>query len=86
MACECESESSNPFRFPEQDLDPDAVAALPPDIQRELRLAFLASRTGAPPRRAPTLAAGARGSRAPAKRRGAAAPGPMERFLKRRSS
>ena len=55
-----------------QDLDPEALAALPPDIRRELRLAFMARRA-APRAGAP-----------PAQRARAAAPGTMERFLTRR--
>ncbi|KAK9826753.1 hypothetical protein WJX81_005483 [Elliptochloris bilobata] len=75
--------------YNEQDLDPEALAALPPDIQRELRLAFMASR-GGPLRGGPAVTAGSAGGRlgagrAPAKRARAAAPGAMERFLTRRT-
>lgn len=80
------AQNLNPNPLPAQDLDPEALAALPADIRHELRVA-LASRRGALPGFA-AQRAGAQGSRArsvPAKRARGHAPGPMERFITRRT-
>ena len=71
---------------PTQDLDPEALAALPADIRHELRVA-LASRRGGPPGfAAPRVGAqGPRARAAPAKRARGQALGPMERFITRRT-